>query len=79
MILLFMMGIGFDVAILLTLPIAIVIFITSKNFFKKRFKTEFNGKVLTWSLISTVILSPLILMGIIALIFFSFSFYENLN
>jgi len=79
MILLFMMGISFYEVIVLILPIAVVVFIKSKNLLRKKFKTESNAKVWVWSILLTAIIAPLIFIGLIALIFFSVSFYEGLN
>lgn len=79
MTLLFMMGIGVAETIVLVIPIAALIFMVTKNRLKKRWKTEFNNRILLWSIGLTIVLTPLIFMALIALIFYSFSFYESLD
>jgi hypothetical protein len=74
-----MMGIGFLEGTILFVPIAAVVFVKSKNLLKKKFQTDFTTRILFWSILLTVVITPLIFMALIALIFFSFSFYESLD
>ena len=63
MTLLFIVGIGgLEIFILLGLPLAIIIFIVASRFFKKRFNSELDLKIVTLSVVVALLATPIILM-----------------
>lgn len=78
MILLFLGNIDLGGILVFSIPIAIPVYFMSKKIIKKRFATaDEKNKVMLFSILSTVILSPLILILLLATVVISFMVAEK--
>ena len=80
MILLFLAIIDLAGILVFSIPIAIPLYFITKKLFKKRFTTtDETDKVVLFSILFTVILSPLILIFLLATVVISLMVFEKFN
>jgi hypothetical protein len=61
--LLLLMGIGgLEILVLIGLPLAIVIFVIASRFFKKKFNSNMDVKIIALSVVVALLVTPIILM-----------------
>jgi hypothetical protein len=75
MVFLFLGNIDVPGIIILSLPIALVTFVLSRRFFKRRFQS--GRKVILWTILATFVLTPILFILLIVLIVVGFSVYDK--
>lgn len=78
MIILFLGNIDLLGSAVIMTPIAVIVFYWTKRFFSKRLsETKGNNKILLYSAIATLVLTPLVFIAILAIMILSIVYYES--